>query len=129
MNRSVLLQLARDSIAEVLEAQRTIKKEVLLQKYPLLNEKIPSTINLYIDNKLRGSSKILDNSESLLYGIIKNAKKSAFEDKNFKPISTSEYLDCEVEILLVTPDGTISEKDPSILSTYEPEELDSISHL
>ncbi len=118
MSRSVLLQLARDSIAEVLEAQRTINKDELLDKYPLLNEKIPTTINLYIDNELRGSSKILDDSETLFYSIVKNAKRSAFEDENFKPISTSEYLDCEVEILLTTPDGVISEKDPSILSTH-----------
>ncbi|MEA2100405.1 MAG: AMMECR1 domain-containing protein [Campylobacterota bacterium] len=118
MSRSVLLQLARDSIAEVLQAQRTINKNSLLEEHPLLNEKIPTTINLYIDNELRGSAQTLESSESLLYSIIKNAKKSAFEDKNFKPISTSEYLDCEVEILLATPDGIISEKDPSILSTH-----------
>ena len=122
MSRSVLLQLARDSIAEVLQAQRGIKKDELLEKYPLLNEKIPTTVNLYIDNELRGSSKTLDDSETLLYSIIKNAKRSAFEDKNFKPISTSEYLDCEVEILLTTPDGIISEKDPSILSTHTSKE-------
>jgi len=119
MSRSILLQLARDSIAEVLQAQRTIKKNELLEQHPLLNERIPTTVNLYIDNELRGSSKTLDDSETLLYSIVKNAKKSAFEDRNFKPISTSEYLDCEVEILLTTPDGVIGEKDPSILSTYE----------
>ena len=115
MSRSVLLQLARDSIAEVLQAQRTIDKNSLLEEYPLLNEKIPTTVNLYIDNDLRGSSQTLDDSETLLAGIVKNAKKSAFEDKNFTPISTSEYLDCEVEILLSTPDGIIKERDSAIL--------------
>jgi len=117
MSRSVLLQLARDSIAEVLEARRTINKNELLNQYPLLNETIPTTINLYIENELRGSYSTTDDSESLFYSIVKNAKRSAFQDDNFKPISTSEYLDCEVEILLTTPDGVISEKDPSILST------------
>lgn len=118
MSRSVLLQLARDSIAEVLEAQRTIDKITLLDEHPLLNEKIPTTVNLYIDNELRGSSKTIDNSQTLFDSIVKNAKQSAFQDDNFNPISTSEYLDCEVEILLITPDGTISEKDPSILSVH-----------
>ena len=41
--------------------------------------------------------------------------KSAFENKNYKPISTSEYLSCEVEVVLTTPEGVISEKDPAIL--------------
>jgi len=115
MSRSVLLQLARDSIHEVLEAKRSIDKESLLLKYPLLNEKIPSTVNIYLEQKLRGSFSSADNS--LLESIIKNAKKAAFEDKNFTPLSTSEYLSCEIELLLDTPDGIISEKDPSILET------------
>lgn len=115
MSRSVLLQLVRDSIQEVLEANRTIDKKTLLTKHPLLNEKIATTINIYINSKLRGSAKTKIPSFSLLEDIIKNAKISAFEDKNFQPITTSEYLRCEVELLLITKDGTISEKDPSIL--------------
>ncbi|MBA3026183.1 MAG: AMMECR1 domain-containing protein [Sulfurimonas sp.] len=116
MSRSVLLQLARDSIAEVLEAQRTIDRSALLEEHPLLAEPIFSTVNLYLDKKLRGSSSSDDSCPSLLEGIVKNAKKAAFEDKNFTPISTSEYLDCEVEILLDTPDGVISQRDKSIIS-------------
>ncbi len=118
MSRSVLLQLARDSIAEVLEAQRTIDKNELLSKHPLLNEKIPTTVNIYLDNELRGSSQTISSENSLLEDIIKNAKKSVFEDKNFTPMTTSEYLSCEIELLLTTPDGVISEKDPSILKTF-----------
>lgn len=117
MSRSVLLQLARDSIQEVLEAKRTIDKDNLLSRHPLLNQVIATTVNIYIDNKLRGSSKTTIPSHSLLEDIIKNAKISAFEDKNFSPISTSEYLSCEIELQLTTPDGVISERDPSILKT------------
>jgi hypothetical protein len=40
---------------------------------------------------------------------------SAFQDKNFTPLTTSEYLSCEIELLLNTPDGVMSEKDPAIL--------------
>ena len=46
MSRSVLIQLARDSIQEVLEAKRTIDKATLLSKHPLLNEKIAATVNI-----------------------------------------------------------------------------------
>ena len=117
MSRSILLQLARDSIAEVIEAKRTIDKNALLNTYPLLKEKIPTTINLYLDDKLRGSYTS-DASSSLFEAIVKNAKCCAFEDANFTPITTSEYLSCEVEIILQTPDGVISERDPSLLSTH-----------
>ncbi len=118
MSRSVLLQLARDSIAEVLEAQRTIDKKALLEEHPLLGEKIATTVNIYIENELRGSSKTTSAVDSLIDDIVRNAKRSAFEDRNFSPISTSEYLSCEVELLLSTPDGIISEKDPAILKTH-----------
>jgi hypothetical protein len=117
--RSVLLQLARDSIQEVFEAQRTIDKRALIEEHPLLNEKIAIRVNIYIENELRGTSSSKGESASLLEEIIKHAKKSVFEDTNATPLTTSEYLNCEVELLLQTPDGVISEKDPSILSTHK----------
>ena len=118
MSRSVLLQLARDSIAEVFEAQRTIDKSSLLQEYPLLNQKITSTVNIYLKNELRGSFSSDTPTLSLLEDIIINSKKSAFEDTNFTPLQTSEYLSCEIELILNTPDGVISEKDAPILDTH-----------
>ena len=121
MSRSILLQLARDSIAEVLEARRTIDKQSLLEQHPLLNQKIQTQINLYIDKELRGSSKSNLASYTLLEDIVRNAKKSAFEDKNFTPISTSEYLSCEIEIVLTTDDGVISETDKPIVT--DPQEM------
>jgi len=113
--RSVLLQLARDSIQEVLEAKNSINKSALLKEHPLLTQAISTTINIYIDNELRGSSKSQNQPSSLINEIIINAKKAAFEDSDFLALSTSEYLSCEIEIILQTPDGIISEKDPAIL--------------
>lgn len=117
MSRSVLLQLARDSIQEVLQAEITIDRDSLTQTHPLLNEQIATTINIYIEDKLRGTSTSKDAILPLIDDIILNAKKSAFQDKNFTPLCTSEYLECEIEVILNTPDGVISEKDPSILKT------------
>ncbi len=113
--RSVLLQLARDSIQEVLEAKNSINKSSLLKEHPLLTQAIPTTINIYINNELRGHSKSITEPSSLIDEIIINAKKAAFEDTDFLAISTSEYLSCEIEIILETQDGIISEKDPAIL--------------
>ena len=118
MSRSVLLQLARDSIEEVLQSQTSINKQTLLEAHPLLKQKIPTTVKLYIENELRGSCEGRGETHNLLYEIIINAKKAAFEDKTFPPMSTSEYLSCEIELTLQTPDGTISEKDKSILESH-----------
>jgi AMMECR1 domain-containing protein len=125
MPRSVLLQLARDSIAEVLEMQRTIDKQKLLQEHPLLEQNIATKVSLYISSELRGSYESTSPSRSLIDDIIINAKKAAFEDVNFKPITTAEYLNCELELQLVTPDGVLSEKDPAILKSkeYKPEKI------
>ncbi|MBC8238448.1 MAG: AMMECR1 domain-containing protein, partial [Helicobacteraceae bacterium] len=98
----------------------------LIQEHPLLNQKIATQVNLYLDNKLRGSASSTHPTLSLLDDIIINAKKSAFEDENFSPITTSEYLSCEIELLLTTQDGVISEKDPSILKNKKNSDL---SHL
>jgi len=113
--RSLLLQLARDSIQEVLEAKNTIDKASLLEEHPLLSQAIPTTVNIYINNELRGSCKSQNKPSALIDEIIINAKKAAFEDSNFLAISTSEYLSCNIEIILETPDGIISEKDSAIL--------------
>lgn len=115
MSRSVLLQLARDSIQEVLEGHRTIDKKALLEQHPLLHEIVATTVNIFIDSKLRGTSSTQVASSSLLEDIVRNAKIAAFLDKNSTPISTSEYLSCEVELILNTVDGVMSEKDSPIL--------------
>jgi len=117
MSRSVLLQLARDSIVEVLEAQISIDRNALLQEHPLLNEKIPTTVNLFINRELKGSCSMTNTNSSLLSNIITAAKKAAFEDKESSILTTSEYLHCEVELILKTPDGDISETDSAIILT------------
>ena len=114
MSRSVLLQLARDSIAEVLEAKITIDKQDLLSKHPLLGESIATVVNIYVGDELRGSC-LNQPENSLLYNIIIGSKKAAFEDRNFSPMTTSEYLHCEIEIVLETREGVMSERDKSIL--------------
>ncbi|MDF1878192.1 AMMECR1 domain-containing protein [Sulfurimonas sp. SAG-AH-194-C20] len=115
MSRSVLLQLARDSIEEVFHAQRSIDKNALLQEHPLLNEKISTTINLFINKELKGSFTSNNVQNSLLSNIILCAKKAAFESKPTQTLKTSEYPHCDIELLLDTPDGQLSEIDPAIL--------------
>ena len=116
MSRSVLLQLSRDAMEEVIESKHTIDKKNLLKDHPLLNENIPTTINIYLNKKLKSSHSSKNLETSLLKNIIICSKKAAFEDPNSSPITTSEYLHCEIEIVLSTPDGEMKEKDSPIIS-------------
>jgi hypothetical protein len=115
MARSVLLQLLHDSIQEVFLAQRSINQDALLSEHPLLAQSIPTTVNIHLAGKLRGTYSSVDTQSSLLTNIIIAAKKAAFEDKRETPLTTSEYLHCEIELRLQTPDGEISEIDPPII--------------
>lgn len=115
MSRSVLIQLARNSIEEVFQAQRSIDKKSLLQEHPLLEQSIATKVNIYFENELRGTAQTQNPTSNLLEDIIKNAKKSAFEDPSFSPLTTREYLSCEIELFLTTPDGVISERDDPII--------------
>ncbi|MBA1437662.1 MAG: hypothetical protein FAF05_01520 [Epsilonproteobacteria bacterium] len=51
MARSVLLQLARDSINEVLQMQNLLNKQKLLIAHPALAQKLPTTIELFLENE------------------------------------------------------------------------------
>lgn len=115
MSRSVLLQLARDSIEEVLEARRTIDANALLQEHPLLHENIHVAVNIFINDKLKSSYKLEKGDTSLLHNIIIAAKKAAFESGEV--ITTSQYLHADIELILDTPDGKINQKDPAIIGT------------
>ncbi|WP_457745059.1 AMMECR1 domain-containing protein [Sulfurimonas sp.] len=116
MKRSVLLQLSRDSIEEVLQMQQIVDKTHLLQTYPLLNEKIPTTIKLYLKDELRGYYKNSGNI-SLFDSVNIGAKKAAFEDENFTPLCVSQYLKCEIELILDTAEGIISERDAPLVNS------------
>ena len=113
MSRSVLLQLARDSIQEVLEAQKTIQKDKLLQEHPLLAQTLTTQVNIYTDKELEANCKL--EGLMLIDAIIIAAKKAAFENKNGFILTTSKYLHCEIELVLDTNDGQIRETDPPIL--------------
>jgi hypothetical protein len=116
MSRSILLQVTRDSIEEVFQAEHKIDQTGLLQEHPLLNERVAATVNLYTKNELIGSYTVASPTDkSLLENIITSAKKAAFEDSTTKTLTTAEYLHSKIELILHTPDGDISETDPAIL--------------
>lgn len=115
MSQSVLLNIARESIQEVLQAEESIRRSELLTTYPILGEVVATEVTLYLHGKARGTSRSENPEHSLLEDIILNAKRAAFQDPNFIPVSTSEYLHASIELVLFTADGPISHRDDPIL--------------
>ncbi|MBN2816369.1 MAG: AMMECR1 domain-containing protein [Campylobacterales bacterium] len=115
MSHSPLLQLARESIEEVLQAHYKIDKTKLLEQYPLLNEKVPVSIKIFLQDELRGFYTTKGAELSLVESIAIGAKKAAFEDKAHKALTLSEYFLCYIEISLETESGVISHKERAFL--------------
>lgn len=111
MSQSLLLQIARDSIVEVFEAQRRIDRNALFEQYPLLQAPIAAFVSIYLDNELRGSMGTITPSRSLLEEIIHNAKAAAFQDIRFSPLKTSEYLHSSIELALLVEPKSLSYSD------------------
>ena len=102
MTRSPLLQIVRDSIEEVIEARRIIKREELLQKYPVLEQNIASVITLQVEDELR-EARSDEALKPLIDDIIYNAKIAAFENIKFPPITTAQYMHCSISLSLLIP--------------------------
>ena len=117
MADSVLCQLARTSIIEVLQTHNLLDKQTIIETYPLLQEQVQTTIELWLEDEMRGSFT----TETLpLYDAVSiGAKKAAFEDPNTAPLTTREYLHIRVKITLNTPEGEISHQDEAILKALE----------
>ncbi|WP_295051708.1 AMMECR1 domain-containing protein [Sulfuricurvum sp.] len=115
MSQSVLLTIARASIEEVLQGQNSINRIELIEQYPLLSEPIATQITLYLGNKVRGISKSKRAERSLLEDIIYNAKAAAFQDENFDPLVTSEYLHATIHLTVYSLEGELSHQSEPIL--------------
>lgn len=118
MSQSVLLTVARKSIEEVLQAESSIDRDKLLEEYPILNEVIGTQIILYLNDKVRGTAKTETPIRPLLDDIIVNAKLAAFQDTDFLPISTSEYLHTAIELIIFSAEGPLSHKDDPVLKEH-----------
>lgn len=111
MSQSVLITIARQSIEEVLQAERKIDRPYLLENYPVLTQPMRVKITFYLGEEIRGSAASGGDPASLLEEIIDCAKFAAFEDERFNPLIVSEYLRTSVELTLYSPEGELTHKD------------------
>ena len=115
MSSSPLLKLTRDSMKEVLSAELIINKDEY--KDEIFNEKIGLVVSIWLDNELRGSSGEIISDKSLFDGIVFHAKKAAFQDPMFSPLTTREFLHAQVELSLVTSIKKLNISSKSELAT------------
>jgi len=105
MKHPLLLQLAYDSIEEVMQTKQKIDKATLLYKYPQLQERLPTTLRIYSNNEC---IKELKKDGVILNNIVDGAKELAFIEG--KPLLLREYLACEIEIEIDTPEGKLTHR-------------------
>ncbi len=116
-----LLKFARQSIEEHLEHQKTIKRQSLLKRYPELQDKMATFVTLTLHGELRGCIGSIIPHRSLLEDVIHNAASAAFEDPRFYPLTREEYLQCTVEVSLLTaPEELIYEDTADLKSKIRP---------
>jgi len=107
MSRSFLIDLAYNSIKEILQARKLIDEDAILKEYPLLSQHIAMSLKIFVGEKLHGSYRDKA-TKTLLQNIMLGAKIAAFEDN--EPLKVSEFLKVQIEISLHTPEGVISHR-------------------
>lgn len=106
--KRILLQIARKSIEE--EFGKTTVK--LNQEFPeTLNLKCGVFVTLSIDDELRGCIGYIIGDKPLYELVYIVAKKSAFEDPRFYPLTEEELDEIEIEISVLSPPKRIQSID------------------
>lgn len=98
-DKRTLLRIARQSIEE--EFGLT-KVDLDRQFPPSLQEKNGAFVTLEIDGELRGCIGYIYSDRPLYKLVYEVAKKSAFEDPRFYPLSKEELDDIDIEISVLT---------------------------
>jgi uncharacterized protein len=110
MDQKILLDLARNSIQDVLEGTHTID-ESLKERYTQLQKPQATFVTLNLFGNLRGCIGSLTPRRSLFDDIVQNAKAAAFDDPRFLPLSKNEFENIEIEISLLSLPEVLSYSD------------------
>ncbi|MBM4175068.1 MAG: AmmeMemoRadiSam system protein A [Ignavibacteria bacterium] len=99
--KKLLLQIARDSISEGLRKGGGVNFSLELP--PHLKEKYGVFVTLTLDDELRGCIGYILGFSPLFEQVYDAAKKAAFEDPRFAPLSAEEldFIDIEISVLSV----------------------------
>ncbi len=102
--RSLLLQLAHDSILSALE-----RREIPLNPpTPHLSEPRGVFTSLYLHGELRGCVGYVLPVSPVYRAVADTARAAAFEDMRFHPVTLQEATDLEIELSILSPPQPIS---------------------
>jgi len=104
----LLVNLVRITIFDKLNNQQTLKKEEFLEKLPNVSKMGATFVTLTKDGNLRGCIGSLVPHTTLYEDLTTNAKKAAFEDPRFPPLTKEEFENVKIEISLIGPIQKIS---------------------
>lgn len=107
----LLVNLVRVAIFDELYNKHTLNKEEFLEKFPNFNKNAATFVTLTINGHLRGCIGSLVPHTTLYNDLTTNAKKAAFEDPRFNPLSQEEFDNIKVEISLISPITEVKYKD------------------
>jgi hypothetical protein len=112
-----LLSRARNTIAGRLDLP--LRDE---QTHPLLASPGATFVTLHHESRLRGCMGRLEaGPHSLETDVRQNARRAAFEDPRFKPLTAGEWPYLEVEVsLLDSPEMLAFESEPAALAVLKP---------
>ncbi len=102
--RSLLLQLAHESIASALES-RTISFD---PPSPHLAERRGVFTSLYLRGELRGCVGYVLPAQSVYGAVTETARAAAFEDTRFHPVTREEAPHLEIELSILSPPEPIA---------------------
>jgi MEMO1 family protein len=103
--RAFLLKLARETLREKLEQDRTPS----VDSFPtgVSAEKMRTICGVFVtlerEGRLRGCIGSIEGHEPLCDGVIRNALNAALEDPRFPPVERAELVDLHIEISVLTP--------------------------
>ena len=108
--RTLLLQLAHDSILSVLE-----NREVPMDPpSPHLAEPRGAFTSLYLNGELRGCVGYVLPVSSVYHAVIDTARAAAFEDTRFYPVTIEEATQLKIELSVLSPPRPISAEEVEV---------------
>lgn len=117
-DKSVLLNLARESIGSELEKKQLQINPVSISKP--LKQKQGSFVTLTMDQKLRGCIGHIMAIQKLYQDVIENAHAAAFEDPRFMPLTMREFEKIDVEISVLGRSTKLEyDSPPSLIKHLE----------
>lgn len=99
---TLLLDIARASIAEKFGISAPIDRETLIDKHPELNQDRATFITLTQQGQLRGCIGSLLPQRTLIEDVHHNAKAAAFSDPRFSPLMQEELVQTRIEISVLS---------------------------